>query len=42
MSKKDLLRCEIPIDARHLAVHHLLNPKPKFELTSSSLVSKIN
>ena len=31
MSKKDLLRCEIPVNPSELAITKLLNPKPKFE-----------
>jgi hypothetical protein len=41
MSKKDLLRCESSMDPRELAIQKLLNPKPRFHLEQSSLLSKI-
>ncbi|CAD8091495.1 unnamed protein product [Paramecium primaurelia] len=41
MSKKDLLRCEIPVNPSELAITKLLNPKPKFEFFQSSLLQKV-
>ncbi|CAD8096896.1 unnamed protein product [Paramecium sonneborni] len=41
MSKKDLLRCEIPINPCELAITRLLNPKPKFEYFQSSMLQKV-
>lgn len=42
MSKKDLLRCEIPIIPKELAISKLLNPKPKFEFMKSSILDKLS
>lgn len=42
MSKKDLLRCEIPVIPTEFAISKLLNPKPKFELIKSSIIERLS